>query len=335
MIAIKNILLIDCGHIVFYTFFKSYNIYIFNRDKNYSKMTEEELFLRINLEEETEDELLKNQTFLKIVNNIFMSTTKYLRYKYKTSFQNMIFIRDSPYEKCWRRNYFESYKNNRHVIKYNNKSFSMRNLFVYAYEKVFPYLIENFKIKYIQVLKAEADDIISIICRYLPPYINLFIISSDKDFLQLLTRKNIFIYSIDGNFINNKLFGKTAIEHLLYKIILGDKSDNISSCFSNDQHNLYYFHHPKEFYELLNNNEQILQKFNLNRILIDFSFIPNDIICTAIEILHNYYPEFRLLPPLIICNNVMHKHAPYHTQKHSNEYNDTPDERSYKKICIA
>ena len=47
-------------------------------------------------------------------------------------------------------------------------------------------LVDNFPYKVLEVDRAEADDIIGILCRYLSD-VPILILSGDKDFMQLQT----------------------------------------------------------------------------------------------------------------------------------------------------
>jgi len=81
--------------------------------------------------------------------------------------------------------------------------------------------------------KAEADDMIAYMCKTLPETenSNIIIVSSDKDYLQLLN-KNVVVYRPV-----NKVFYRTRelkeelkihpANFLLYKTLLGDKSDQL------------------------------------------------------------------------------------------------------------
>lgn len=81
--------------------------------------------------------------------------------------------------------------------------------------------------------KVEADDIIAYIARYTAENMNskVFIVSADKDFLQLIN-SNVTIYRpIEREFyteetVKNK-FGVLSENFILYKVLLGDNSDKI------------------------------------------------------------------------------------------------------------
>jgi len=96
-------------------------------------------------------------------------------------------------------------------------------------------LVQYLKLLPVKILsfdKAEADDIISVLCNQLSYDKNkLFIVSSDKDFLQLVddhivvyrpTEKKFYTYEDVESSFNIK-----PENFLLYKCLLGDNSDNV------------------------------------------------------------------------------------------------------------
>jgi len=81
--------------------------------------------------------------------------------------------------------------------------------------------------------KVEADDIISILSKKLVEKHNstCFIVSSDKDFVQLVTDKIILYRPMEKEYYTPKVvkekFGVSPQNFILYKTLLGDNSDNI------------------------------------------------------------------------------------------------------------
>lgn len=93
--------------------------------------------------------------------------------------------------------------------------------------------LECLPIKTVAIDKVEADDIIAYYSQYLPEKYNskVYIVSNDKDFLQLIN-ENIIVYRptekefYNKNTIKNK-FGVLAENFILYKTLLGDSSDKV------------------------------------------------------------------------------------------------------------
>ena len=81
--------------------------------------------------------------------------------------------------------------------------------------------------------KVEADDIIAVLAEKLVEKHNstCFIVSSDKDFLQLVTDKIIVYRPMEKLYYTPKVveekFGLLPSNFILYKTLLGDSSDNI------------------------------------------------------------------------------------------------------------
>ena len=81
--------------------------------------------------------------------------------------------------------------------------------------------------------KVEADDIIAVLSKKLVEKHNstCFIVSSDKDFLQLVTDKIILYRPMEKEYYTPKVvkekFGVSPQNFILYKTLLGDNSDNI------------------------------------------------------------------------------------------------------------
>ena len=82
--------------------------------------------------------------------------------------------------------------------------------------------------------KVEADDIIAVLSNKLVEKFNstVFIVSSDKDFVQLVTDKIILYRPMEKEYYTpdtiRKKFGCLSKNFILYKTLLGDNSDKIS-----------------------------------------------------------------------------------------------------------
>ena len=81
--------------------------------------------------------------------------------------------------------------------------------------------------------KVEADDVIAVLCKKLVEKHNstCFIVSSDKDFVQLVTDKIILYRPMEKEYYTPKVveekFGLLPSNFILMKTLLGDSSDNI------------------------------------------------------------------------------------------------------------
>lgn len=93
-------------------------------------------------------------------------------------------------------------------------------------------VLDHMKVEFIEVEGYEADDYIASLCRVYSNY-EIVIISTDRDFLQLVTDKTT-VYSPRGKmsieFTPFKVYEKFSIKPsqvIDYKALVGDKSDNI------------------------------------------------------------------------------------------------------------
>ena len=81
--------------------------------------------------------------------------------------------------------------------------------------------------------KVEADDIIAVLSKKLVEKFNstVFIVSSDKDFVQLVTDKIILYRPMEKEYYNTdtvkEKFGVLSENFIIYKTLLGDNSDKI------------------------------------------------------------------------------------------------------------
>lgn len=129
--------------------------------------------------------------------------------------------------------------------------------------------------------KLEADDCIAISTRYLlkkykdDPTLQIYIITSDKDYLQLIG-PNVKLFDLTyKNLAEQKSSFGDARANLFCKIIMGDISDNIPSIFKKcgPKTTLKCYQNPHYFQEKLK-NENAYDKFKNNKIMVDFECIP-------------------------------------------------------------
>ena len=98
--------------------------------------------------------------------------------------------------------------------------------------RVIQYL-KTLPVKTLILDKVEADDIIAYLCNKLPnqPNDKLFIVSSDKDFLQLVNQNVIVYRPMEKKYytedVMREKYKMPAKNFILYKTLLGDSSDKI------------------------------------------------------------------------------------------------------------
>jgi 5'-3' exonuclease len=270
----ENVILIDTSYTSFHRFYATLKWF---------SMVEPELY----------KEYYNNPEYNWIENTIFFEKYKKMYFDkieksvgkkiFKKSI--IIFCMDTPKEQVWRTTELSiKYKCDRADLSLKN---NFKPIFKYTYNILIPgYIKEHNNIFKIRINKLEADDIIGIIAKYLEQEYTLkkiFIMSGDRDFYQLGRENVCFI-----NYKNKKpiIFNKEQAQTELHKkILLGDKSDCITSIFPNK----FSIKLKKElilsidkFNEFIKENKLIEEKYINNNKLINFDFIPthykNDII---------------------------------------------------------
>ena len=189
----------------------------------------------------------------------------------------MIVGKDCKREKIWRNDIFPKYKSNR--TNRPEDGFMGGPFFKMAYEDE---LFQKGGAK--AILKhqyLEADDCIALSVKYLInkyPLCKIYIITSDKDYLQL-NAHNVHLYTLT---YKNLAEGKTATGNaetdLKIKIIMGDISDNIPSVFPKCGIKTAQkcIEDEEYFKKKMADNEEYYKQYELNERLINFDMIPTN-----------------------------------------------------------
>jgi 5'-3' exonuclease len=181
--------------------------------------------------------------------------------------------KDCKREDIWRTQLFPEYKANRP----QDASFLGGPFFKMAYEDGLFTHGGAHGILYNNHL--EADDCIAIMVNRVIKDKQIFIITSDKDYLQL-SKPNISIYNLAYKKLTEQKSsaGDPACD-LFCKIVMGDPSDNIKSvlkkcgpktalkCFQN-----------RAYFEERMKTENAYDLYNLNETLVDFNKIPEELV---------------------------------------------------------
>lgn len=136
-----------------------------------------------------------------------------------------------------RKNLVSEYKTNRNITRITNWEIfeSLEDEHDAKLDQIsrLTYYLRCLPAKTVALDKVEADDIIAYLSKKLAKEYNsnVFIVSSDKDFIQLVD-DNITVYRpIEKDFYTketvNEKFGIPAENFILYKTLIGDNSDNI------------------------------------------------------------------------------------------------------------
>ena len=261
------LLLIDSSYSCFY---RAYALQIW-----YGLAHKEEM---LEIKENDNYDWTTNEVFMNKYEKMFLQGFNKIIKKYKVPYENIVFAIDCPRDQIWRMKFYNNYKSNRDSEKH--KKASIKEIFKLTYNNILPQLVKEKGINTIRVDKAEADDIIAVIkneIRRLQPERLILIITGDLDYLQLIDDKTI-ITNLKGTNLKEKSKGN-AKDDLLYKILLGDNSDYIPSCFDRCGPKTVqkYIEDNDLLTKKLDNCEKSKKQFELNRLLIDFDYIPKDI----------------------------------------------------------
>lgn len=189
--------------------------------------------------------------------------------------------KDCKREFIWRNQLFPKYKGTR-----DYKDFKGGPVFKKAYED--DYFIQGGAHQILKYDTLEADDCIAITVKYIlkhQPNSKIYIITSDKDYLQL-AEDRVEIYNLAYKKLTEQksCTGNSQLD-LFCKILTGDPSDNIPSIWPKlGQKTAFKMYTDEEsFLKKLNSNIEYVKQYNLNRTIIDFNAIPLELVEGFIE----------------------------------------------------
>ena len=177
----------------------------------------------------------------------------------------------------WRMDVFPQYKANRTT----DDSFMGGPFFAMAYND--DLFIEGGCGKVLKYPRLEADDCIALTAKHIlntEPDSHVWIIASDADYLQL-GNPRIHIVDLKMKPINlAKKWSGDAQTDLFYKIVMGDPSDGIPAIVPKCgiKTAMKYHENPSLLEKVLQTNPTAADNLARNRRLIDFSYIPTDLI---------------------------------------------------------
>ena len=226
----------------------------------------------------------KNEEFKDKFRTTFLNKINEIIKKLKIKNINKIIIgKDCSQNEIWRMKLHNTYKSGRNEKK--NIEANIGDFFKLTYnENLF---IQAGADHIFEYNTLEADDCIALTTKYLlnkyenniENNIEIYIITSDQDYLQLVS-KNVKIYTLKYKLLTEaKTCKKDAKKDLFFKIVGGDKSDNIPSIFKKCGPKTIEkcFEDKDFFYNKLEKEDGSLEKYELNKILIDFNNIPNEL----------------------------------------------------------
>ena len=208
--------------------------------------------------------------------------------KFRKEYGEMVIACDSR-STYWRRDYFPFYKANRKKDR-DASGFDWVLIFN-TLERLRQELKENFPYKVIEVEGAEADDIIAALTMNYCLGMPILILSADKDFMQLQQYPNVKQYSpLLKKFITADDPRAYVKEH----VMRGDRGDGIPNFLSADdtfvtdkrQKPITTKNMDIWIHEPISNfctTEAMMRGFKRNQTLIDFSYIPPEVVNRVLD----------------------------------------------------
>lgn len=153
--------------------------------------------------------------------HLLLKNLSYLKMKFEAEYGEIVICVDN--KENWRKDVYPDYKGNR--AKKRSESNIDYNTFYELQDDILNELDLNFPFKVIKVDKCEADDIVGVLAKEYAKYEKTVVVSSDKDFKQVLEYGAKLFDPIAKVFVNmsSDELKEWKIEHILG----GDDGDNI------------------------------------------------------------------------------------------------------------
>lgn len=221
------------------------------------------------------------------IKKVISQYNKKLRSLHKIPFSQFIFAMDCPRKNIWRQKLFNKYKANRDET-YKKTKWKGGGIFRHTIRELLPKFVKENNITMLSEKCLESDDIIALTHRFIRkeyPNKQIIIITNDYDLLQLLDGKTSMI-NLKGVDLQTKTLGDQRTD-LLMKVLCGDPSDNIKSCFPKcgKKTALNLIRNPQKLEEKLNSNYKYRENYNFNMGLISFDKIPD-------KLCKNFYEKY-------------------------------------------
>ena len=228
-----------------------------------------------------------------LIRHVTLSTLKSYKKKYGKEYGEMVICCDG--RKYWRKEYFPNYKASR---KKNRDASDLDWKLIFdTLSEMRVDLVENFPYRVIHVDRAEADDVIAVMTKYLQENLlvqqglveepqKILILSSDKDFKQLQLYEGVKQWSP----MQKKYVTATRQEirdFMIEHIVKGDSGDGVPNILSKDDVFVLGERQKvmtaKRLAEFIENGETACRtdeekrNYARNQTLVDFFFIPPDV----------------------------------------------------------
>jgi hypothetical protein len=251
-----------------------------------------------------------------ILRHAVLTTLLNYKEKFTSDYGNLVICADGSNN--WRKTYFPYYKINRK--KGREESTTDWSLIFEFASRFLSDLTEVFPFKVIRHDRAEGDDVIGVLTKYITEHEceqeglfqsapKILVISSDGDYKQLHKYKNVRQW----NPIMKKYVEKPEPDFLFEKCIKGDSGDGVPNALSPDDWFVNGEGRAKPITKKVIDrfksgdiNEQEKRNFERNKVLVDFDCIPIDIQQEIIELYNQSTPvnDLNLVMNYLIKNRM-------------------------------
>lgn len=191
---------------------------------------------------------------------------------------DIVFAMDDKLTHSFRKDLYPEYKAQRQLVK---RQYQIQPIKDYIVNVLFKELdiAEQYGYNVIKVSGAEGDDVIATtLLKLKDNYIGMMLIASDRDFLQI---DGIREFDLFGKEAQRDLGGEivSAKDYLLGKILMGDRSDNISQVFTRcgPKTALKWTKDKATLKKVLKEDQSLASKYLFNKKMISFAHIPQEL----------------------------------------------------------
>jgi 5'-3' exonuclease len=215
-----------------------------------------------------------------LVRHMVLSSLRAYEKQFESEYGEVVLAYDSKH--YWRKIHFSFYKQNRKKDR-EKSSHDWKSIFELL-NKIRDEIKLYFPYKVVEVDGAEADDVVSVLCKNKSKE-KILILSGDKDFIQLQKYPGVKQYNPATK---SYIFSDDPYMFIKEHIIRGDKSDGIPNILSKDdvfvsgerqkpisqkKISKWLETEPSKFCE----TEEQYRNYCRNKVLIDFDCIPEEI----------------------------------------------------------
>lgn len=251
----RRFLVIDGSYFVFHRFFALANWYKLHNP----------------LKEFKPEGVFEDREFMDKYDKLFGENVQKLMKRHQVADEgDVLFVEDCPRHAIWRNSLFDAYKKSRKPSTINPQ------MFKHSLHALAPML----GLRVVSYPCAEADDIAYVIGTDIAHSGNsVTVITNDNDYLQMCDGETIEVYNIQGIDLSSRLKGLSPSDYLKYKILVGDKSDNIPGAIPavGPKRAMDLLRDEAKLQRILESNPDHMARFNTNNTLMNFKMIPADL----------------------------------------------------------